>query len=226
MDLPVNYRINQNEIDETAGIVYQAAEDAAEAGETVKFSIRHYEDPHINLGRGLEELAEVPDELQFRRPGGGGYVVHDDTYCFGRAIPSSPKEDIKSERNRLGGELEKLLDKQFRQNVNYRPEEGDVYPGTLPLQVAGIGVADINEDFGSVTVVRACMYPETPSGELYQHGDLGSKVMPLDDLEEVEEQLENSFQEIEASEFISADNRERAEELQEEDGFREPDPCF
>jgi lipoate-protein ligase A len=219
------YRINQNKRDQTAGIVYQIAEEAAEAGETSSFSIHHYEDEHINLGRGLEELAEVPSELQFRRPGGGGYVHHEDTYCFGRAIPKeAPKEGIKAARNQLGFDIEDILQKQFDREVEYKPGEGDIY--VEDSQVAGIGVADMYEDFGPVTVVRACMYPEEPGGELYQHGDLGSRVQSLNDFESICSRLEEGFTELDASEFVTSSNRRRARELQGKKGFREPEPCF
>jgi lipoate-protein ligase A len=220
-------RVNQNEIGQTAGIVYQAAEEAVKQGEPLEFSIRHYEDPHINLGRGLEELAEVPSELQKRRPGGGGYVEHDDTFCYGVAIPKShPKQDLESARNNLGNDLEQILGENISQDVNYNAGDGDIYVGPKGLQALGVGAADIAEDFGNATVVRGCIYPEVPSSGLYQHGVPENNIAPVENLEQVADRLEDGFREEDASDFVSEESRRREEELQEQDGYRPAEPCF
>ncbi len=220
-------RVNQNEIDQTAGIVYQAAEEAVEQGEPLEFSIRHYEDPHINLGYGLEELAEVPSELQFRRPGGGNYVEHDGTFCRGVAIPKNyPKQDLKSARNSLGNDLEEILGEHMSQEVDYAQGDGDIYVGPRGRQVLGVGAADIAEAFGNATVVRGCMYPNVPSSGLYQHGVPEKNMAPVERLEEVAHRLEWGFREAHASDFVSEENRKRGEKLQEEDGYRPAEPCF
>ena len=219
--------VNQREVDQTGGIVYQAAEEANDLGEPLNFSIRHYEDPHVNLGRGLEELSDVPSELQFRRPGGGGYVEHDQTFCYGIAIPKEhPKEGLEAGRSELGHQLEELIEDNSSLNPFYDHSDGDIYDLDSGLQILGVGAADISEEFGTATVVRACMYPEVPSSGLYQHGSADQNIQPVENLESVRQALEEGFMEKEVSEFVSEENMSRAEILQDENGFRPAEPCF
>lgn len=219
--------VNQREVDQTGGIVYQAAEEANDLGKPLNFSIRHYEDPHVNLGRGLEELSDVPSELQFRRPGGGGYVEHDQTFCYGIAIPKEhPKEGLEAGRSELGHQLEELIEEYSSLNPFYDHSDGDIYDLDSRLQILGVGAADISEEFGNATVVRACIYPEVPSSGLYQHGSADQNIQPVENLESVRQALEEGFMEKEVSEFVSEENMSRAEILQDENGFRPAEPCF
>lgn len=219
--------VNQREVDQTGGIVYQAAEEANDLGKPLNFSIRHYEDPHVNLGRGLEELSDVPSELQSRRPGGGGYVEHDQTFCYGIAIPKEhPKEGLEAGRSELGHQLEELIEEYSSLNPFYDHSDGDIYDLDSRLQILGVGAADISEEFGNATVVRACIYPEVPSSGLYQHGSADQNIQPVENLESVRQALEEGFMEKEVSEFVSEENMSRAEILQDENGFRPAEPCF
>jgi hypothetical protein len=70
------------------------------------------------------------------------------------------------------------------------------------------------------------MYPELPSSELYQQRDPEENIAPVQELDEVAERLEDGFREVEALDFVSEENRGRAEELQTQDGFRPAEPCF
>lgn len=223
------FRINQNQIGETAAIVYQVAEEAVEQENPLGFSIRHYEDPHINLGRGLEELDNVPSELQRRRPGGGGYVEHDKTFCTGIAIPKDhPKEGLEEARNELGKDLEALIEEKSSLDPNYHPLDGDIYDPE-GRQILGVGAADIAESFGNATLVRGCMYPEVPSSGLYQHVSASENIAPIKDGDEfhsIKQSLERGFEEVEASDFVSDENIGRAKRLQQEEGFRPAEPCF
>jgi hypothetical protein len=227
MAIPVTkgYKITQNEIGQTAAIVYQTAQEAIQTGEKTPFSINHEEPVHVNLGRTLEQIDELDSSLQERRPGGGGWVKHDNTYCFGYAIPKNQaKTGLKKARHNLGQEIEQILQENFRQNVNYSAEDGDIYVGALESQAVGIGVADINEEFGNATIVRACMYPEN-SGTIYTDQEK-SDIIPIPNLSQIQKQLEEGFDSVNADEFIDNQNRKRADKLQQEDGYRHPEPCF
>lgn len=114
-------RIIQNEIDQTAPIVYEAAKRASESENGVyRASLLHEEPTHINLGRTQQWIPEIDEDLQFRRPGGGGYILHESgsngkgTYCFIDArLKNSPKEMIELERSRMAYTTLKALDETY-----------------------------------------------------------------------------------------------------------------
>lgn len=188
-------RIVQNEIDQTAAIVYQSALDALESeNDAFQASLIHKEGPHINLGRTEKQISDIAEGLQFRRWGGGGYIVHEDTYCFIDARRKlGPKEGTSMQRERMAHNTLDALSEVYEQvgvadgpnlvldqegneisdpgTVYYEPEEGDIYiqehhiPRSDDPQMAGIGLAELEIDDEWVQIGRVCMYPEQVSEE-------------------------------------------------------------
>lgn len=151
-------RITQSQVDQTAPAVYEAAKRAAEADNSVyRSALLHEEDLHVNLGRTLETIPEVNEERQWRRPGGGDYIIHDGsegsgTYCFIDArVKNGPKEMTGLQRERMAfqtlnaladvyDEVGVLENSSYIEKLNgesviesgvdaayYDPEEGDIY---------------------------------------------------------------------------------------------------
>lgn len=156
-------RIIQNEIHQTAPAVYEAAKRAlADENGVYNASLVHEEEPHVNLGRALETVPSIDEDLQFRRPGGGGYIVHDGsnsegTYCFIDArVKNSPKEQFSRERKMMAQRTLDALDESYTTGIRdgsflltpdgdevieepeetayYDPDEGDIYlqQGSMP----------------------------------------------------------------------------------------------
>jgi hypothetical protein len=153
-----NYdRIIQKELDQTAPIVYEAGKQALDSDNGVyRASLLHEEETHVNLGRTQEWIPEIDEDLQFRRPGGGSYIIHEDgsngegTYCFIDArIKNSSKEITGLQRDRMayttlksleefynevgvkdGSYIENLDGKTVENEteaVYYNPNEGDIF---------------------------------------------------------------------------------------------------
>lgn len=145
----------QDEVDQTAPIVYEAARRAVESENSVyRAELLHEEDLHVNLGRTQQEAPIEED--QFRRPGGGNYIIHDSetgegTYCFIDArVKNGPKEMTGLQRERMAfqalhalsdlyenvgvidgtsyiRDLEENTIPNEEEAAYYRPEEGDIY---------------------------------------------------------------------------------------------------
>lgn len=137
-------RIVQTEIDQTAPVVYEAARRALESDKSsYRAALLHEEDTHVNLGRTLEWIPEVEHDLQFRRPGGGGYVVHEDaeegagTYCFIDArVKDAPKEMTSLQRDRMAYETLGALQRAYE---NIGVIDGDSYIQDLEGEVVPRG---------------------------------------------------------------------------------------
>lgn len=275
MDISVTYRITQTESDQTSGIVYETAIRAAESENSVyQVGLYHDEDEHFNLGRTQEWLPGISEELQFRRFGGGDYVLHDDTYCFIDArLKLRSKELVDQQRSRMayrtlkafetvfdtvgikeGSRHLKTLDgeplKNSQSTAYFDPERGDIYfqeglmPSETDPQIAGIGIADLNQEFGSVVVGRVCMYPGKPSEKAVDldrqvrkslkqeevklpEKSLDNRIKPVEDLETVASVLEGETERhLNAGDFIQEESRRKGSELQNEDGCKTPGPCF
>lgn len=115
-------KIIQTEIDQTAPVVYEAAKRAAEADNSIyKASLVHEEDVHVNLGRTQEWIPSIDDDLQFRRPGGGNYIIHESedsdgsgTYCsIDARVKKSPKELTSLERDRMAFQTLEALSEAY-----------------------------------------------------------------------------------------------------------------
>lgn len=155
-------RIIQTEVHQTAPIVYEAAKRAlADENGVYNASLVHEEEPHVNLGRALETIPGIDEDLQFRRPGGGGYIVHDGsnsegTYCFIDArVKNGPKEQFSREREMMAQRtLDALADsyttgirdgsflltpdgdeiiEEPKETAYYDPDEGDIYLQQGPM---------------------------------------------------------------------------------------------
>lgn len=178
MDISVTDRVIQTEVDQTASIVYETAKKAVETDKDVyEVGLCHEEDEHFNLGRTQEWIPGIDRDLQFRRFGGGDYVMHDNTYCFMEArVKPSAKEQVALERDRIAMKTLEAMNELY-QNVGikqgpyimdlngnriedsenalyYDQDKGDIFQQKNPLpnhkdpKVAGIGIADMQEKFG------------------------------------------------------------------------------
>lgn len=265
----VTERIIQTDIDQTAAIVYQSAVESLKNGNDIyQASLIHEEQPHINLGKTQRQIPEVADDLQFRRWGGGGYIVHDNTYCFIDARQKlGPKEGTKLQRERMAHKTLNALSEVYDQvgvadgqnfvldterneisdtgTVYYKPGDGDIYiqqhrmPRDNDPQLAGIGLAEIEVEDEWVQIGRVCMYPGPVSEnaekldrnarsnlEEYDR-ELNERIHAIEDLDSVIEALENNKEEcVTAEDYLTIEAYQRGKVLQEDNGYRQADPCF
>lgn len=144
--------IVQTEVDQTAPIVYEAAKRANESDNSVyRASLVHDEGPHINLGKTQEWIPEVDEDLQFRRWGGGGYVVHSDTYCgIDARVKNAPKELTSLQRERMAFQTLEALSEVY-ENVGVRENDrnGESYVSDLEGEVVDHGEETVYYDPGS-----------------------------------------------------------------------------
>lgn len=220
-------RIIQKETDQTAAIVYRTALDAVESGNDIfQASLIHEEDPHINLGRTQEWIPDIKDDLQFRRWGGGGYIVHDNTYCFiDSRSKLGPKEGTSMQRDRMAHKTLEALSEVYDEvgvadglnfvldskgnevsgpgTVYYEPGEGDIYiqkhsmPRSNDPQIAGIGLAELEIDDEWVQIGRVCIYPEKVSQEAEELDRRARK-----DLTEYEDELNKRIHPVESLDTV------------------------
>lgn len=198
--------------------VYEAEERGQD--EPVTILLDHQEEPNVIRGYTQQRNGGI------RRPDGGLSWYHNNTACYMRAEPISATESKNADtaQRAWGDELQDLLE-----TVGY--PDGEYYNADLYLREspAGdrkqvVGTSAYNTD--DVRIERACWYEEHPRDDAFEQLLEQDGIDPdtfydsiavpdtsiLDHLTDV-----YAPEQVSAAAFISAENMEKAEQLQQQE---------